>query len=53
MSTRKNEIAVSTNFGVLPNIRRGGNNARVWEKIASPAAIIGHVLWCFCDEPFY
>ena len=38
--TKKNQTVVSKHLGVLPNIRGDGNNARVWVKTASPAAII-------------
>ena len=38
--TKKNQTSVSKHLGVLPNIRRVGNNTRVWVKRASSAAII-------------
>ena len=41
----KDQTAVSKHLGVLANIRRRGNNARVLVKTASLAAIIV----CFVD----
>ena len=38
--THKSSNAVSKHLGILPNIRRGGNNAKVYVKRASSAAII-------------
>ena len=34
------QTAVSKHWGILPKIRKGGNNARVWVKTASSAAPI-------------
>ena len=38
--TKKNQTPISKHLGVLPNIRRGGNNTKVWLKIAFSEAII-------------
>ena len=38
--TKKNQTPVSKHLGVLLNIRRGGNNTKVWLKTASSEAII-------------
>ena len=49
--TEKNQTAVSKHLGVLPNIRRNGNSARIWVKTASSAAIIVSlvVVYLNCD----
>ena len=38
--TQKNQTAVSKHLGVLPNLRTGGNNVRIWVKTASSAPIV-------------
>ena len=48
---RDNQTDVSKYLGVFPNIRRGGNNARVWNKTASSAVIIVYFVdvYVSCD----
>ena len=44
LELKKCHIAVSKPLGILLNIRRGGNNARVLVKTASSAAIIVYLV---------
>ena len=42
--TKKTQTAVSKHLGVLPNIRRVGNNATVWVKTVYSAAVIVYLV---------
>ena len=61
LELRKVQTAVSKHLVILPNIRRGGNDATFWVETASSAIIIfflvygvlWHVLWWFSGEPIY
>ena len=48
--TEKSSTVVSEYLGIFPEIRGGGNSARVWVKTATSATIIiflvYSVMWC-------
>ena len=44
LQLKKNKTAILKHLGVLPDIRKGGNNARIWVKTASLAAIIVYLV---------
>ena len=48
LELKKVQTAVSKHLGFLPEIRRGGNSAKVWVKTASLEGIIVFLAYWIC-----
>ena len=49
LELKKVQTAVSKHLGILPNIREGGNSAKVWIKTISPETIILYLVYWTCS----